>query len=486
MSKSTNPGATRRRWIGLIGGPLAAGIMLLAGPPAGLGQDAWFVAALTVLMATWWVSEALPIAATALLPAAALPLLGVSSPEQTMAAYANPMIFLFLGGFLIAMAIQRWGLHRRIALLILSATGGRDDLLVAGFMGATALLSMWVSNTATAAMMLPIGLSVIGLVESSSGKTDRHFTLALLLGIAFGANIGGLGTLIGTPPNAFLAGYIGDRFEMQIGFAQWMAVGVPVSATMLVLAWWVLTRWAFPLPGQAIAGVGELIEQERRQIGPMQRTERRVAVVFVLTALAWVMRPWLESILPGAVAISDAGIALVGALALFLVPADVRRLKFLLDWEDTRGLPWGVLVLVGGGLALGVAIDESGLAGAIATLLSGMGDWPAPLLVLSVAVLAALMSHVTSNTATAATLLPLVTSLALTIGIHPLLLGVPVALAASAAFMLPVATPPNAIVFGSDRITVPDMVRAGALLTFAGAGVATLAAFLLAPRVLGF
>ncbi|MBK5942768.1 DASS family sodium-coupled anion symporter [Halorhodospira sp. 9621] len=486
MSKSTNPGATRRRWIGLIGGPLAAGGMLLAGPPAGLGQDAWFVAALTVLMATWWVSEALPIAATALLPAAALPLLGVSSPEQTMAAYANPMIFLFLGGFLIAMAIQRWGLHRRIALLILSATGGRDDLLVAGFMGATALLSMWVSNTATAAMMLPIGLSVIGLVESSSGKTDRHFTLALLLGIAFGANIGGLGTLIGTPPNAFLAGYIGDRFEMQIGFAQWMAVGVPVSATMLVLAWWVLTRWAFPLPGQAIAGVGELIEQERRQIGPMQRTERRVAVVFVLTALAWVMRPWLESILPGAVAISDAGIALVGALALFLVPADVRRLKFLLDWEDTRGLPWGVLVLVGGGLALGVAIDESGLAGAIATLLSGMGDWPAPLLVLSVAVLAALMSHVTSNTATAATLLPLVTSLALTIGIHPLLLGVPVALAASAAFMLPVATPPNAIVFGSDRITVPDMVRAGVLLTFAGAGVATLAAFLLAPRVLGF
>nr|WP_207161221.1 DASS family sodium-coupled anion symporter [Halorhodospira halophila] len=470
----------------MIGGPLAAAAMLLAGPPAGLEPEAWYVAALTVLMATWWVSEALPIAATALLPAVALPLLGVASPEQAMASYANPMIFLFLGGFLIAMAIQRWGLHRRIALLILSATGGRDDLLVAGFMGATAMLSMWVSNTATAAMMLPIGLSVISLVETSSGKTDRHFTLALLLGIAFGANIGGLGTLIGTPPNAFLAGYMGDRFDIQIGFAQWMVVGVPVSAIMLVLAWWVLTRWVFPLPGQAIEGVGELIEQERRQIGPMQRTERRVAVVFVLTALAWVMRPWLESVLPGSVAISDAGIALLGALALFLVPADVRRLKFLLDWEDTRGLPWGVLVLVGGGLALGVAIDESGLAGAIAALLSGMGSWPAPLLVLSVAILAALMSHVTSNTATAATLLPLVTSLALAIDIHPLLLGVPVALAASAAFMLPVATPPNAIVFGSDRITVPDMVRAGALLTFAGAGIATLAAFLLAPWVLGF
>ncbi len=476
----------RRRVIGVIGGPLAAGLMLLAGPPADLDPAAWQVAALTVLMATWWVTEALPIAATALLPAAALPLLGVSSPESAMAPYANPMIFLFLGGFLIAMAIQRWGLHRRIALLILSLTGGRDDLLVAGFMLATALLSMWVSNTATAAMMLPIGLSVIGLVESRTGQSDRKFTLALLLSIAFGANIGGLGTLIGTPPNAFLAGYVGERFGIQIGFAQWMAVGVPVSMTMLLLAWAVLTRWAFPLPRQAIPGVDELIDQERRQIGAMQRTERRVLTVFVLTALAWVMRPWLESVLPVQVQISDAGIALVGALALFLVPADRKNLQFLLDWEDTRGLPWGVLVLVGGGLSLGVAIDESGLAGYVAGLLAGIGGWPSPVLVLSIAVLAALMSHVTSNTATAATLLPLVTSLALSIELHPLLLGVPVALAASAAFMLPVATPPNAIVFGSDRITVPDMVRAGAILTFAGAIVATAAAFLLAPFFLGF
>ncbi|MBK1734449.1 anion transporter [Halorhodospira abdelmalekii] len=478
--------ASLRRWIGLTLGPLVAVSMLLSGTPEGVDPLAWRVAALTVLMAIWWVTEALPIPVTALLPAVCLPLLGVASPEEAAAPYANPMILLFLGGFLIAMAIQRWGLHRRIALVILRVAGGRDDLLVAGFMGATALLSMWVSNTATAAMMLPIGLSVVALVEDNSGEKSRRLTLALLLGIAFGANIGGLGTLIGTPPNAFLAGYMGERFDIQVGFGQWMLIGVPVSLLMLAFAWVTLTRWSFPLPRQPIPGVADLIERERRQIGRLTTPERRVAVIFLLTAVAWVSRPWLEGIVPEGVILSDAGIALIGALALFLVPAEGLKLRFLLDWEDTRALPWGVLVLVGGGLSLGVAIEGSGLAGYLAGLLSDLGAWPIPALVLIIAGLAALMSHVTSNTATAATLLPLVTALALQIDVHPLLLAIPVALAASAAFMLPVATPPNAIVFGSERITVPDMVRAGALLTLAGAIVATAAAYLIAPWVLGF
>ncbi len=483
---SAEPESPLRRRVGLFGGPLVAAAMLLAGPPGELSIAAWQVAALTALMATWWVTEAVPLAATALLPAIALPLLGVQSPEAAMAPYANPMIFLFLGGFLIAMAIQRWGLHRRIALLILAATGGRDDLLVAGFMGATAALSMWVSNTATAAMMLPIALSVINLLESNTGYTERNFTVGLLLSIAFGANIGGLGTLIGTPPNAFLAGYMADRFSFEVGFAQWMLVGVPVAAVMLVAGWLLLTRWAFPLPRQPISGVGALIDQQRREIGPMQRAERRVLAVFLLTAMAWVLRPWLQTLLPEGVHVSDAGIALLGGLALFIVPADFRRLRFLLAWEDTRGLPWGVLVLVGGGLSLGAAIDASGLAGYVAVLLGGLEAWPVMALVLAVAVVAALMSHVTSNTATAATLLPLVATLAINLDLEPLLLGVPVALAASAAFMLPVATPPNAIVFGSDRIRVPDMVRAGAPLTLLGAVVATLVAFAVAPWALGF
>lgn len=478
--------ANKRRIIGLAIGPVVAGLMISVGGPQGLDPTAWRVAALTVLMATWWVTEALPIPVTALLPALCLPLLGGASPEAAAAPYANPIIMLFLGGFLIAMAVQRWGLHRRIALLILRFAGGRDDFLVAGFMLATALLSMWVSNTATAAMMLPIGLSVIALVESSTGESSRRLTLALLLGIAFGANIGGLGTLIGTPPNAFLAAYMGERYDFQVGFGQWMAIGVPVSLTMLVFAWLMLTRVSFPLPRQPIAGISDLIDHERRRIGRMKPSERRVALIFALTAMAWIFRPVIEGMLPSWISISDAGIALMGALAMFLVPAEGLKLRFLLDWEDTRGLPWGVLVLVGGGLSLGVAIEDSGLASYVAGLLIGLGSWPTLLLVLIIAGLAALMSHVTSNTATAATLLPLVSSLALQLDLHPLLFAVPVALAASAAFMLPVATPPNAIVFGSEKITIPDMVRAGVGLTIGGALLASAAAYLIAPWLFDF
>jgi solute carrier family 13 (sodium-dependent dicarboxylate transporter), member 2/3/5 len=483
MNPST---ASRRHWIGRIAGPVVAVAMLLIPPPADLDPTAWRVAALTLLMGIWWVTEALPIPVTALLPAALLPLLGISSINEAAAPYANPLIVLFLGGFLIAMAIQRWGLHRRLALLLLAIAGHRDDFLVGGFMLATAGLSMWVSNTATAAMMLPIGLSVIALVEKSAGNSDRRFPLALLLGIAFAANIGGIGTLIGTPPNAFLAGYMAERYDVQVGFAQWMLVGVPVAVIMLFLAWLVLTRWAFALPRQSIDGLETLIAQERDKIGKMQTPEWRVAIVFACTVVAWITRPWIENLLPESIAISDAGIALTGALALFLTPAGDKSSSFLLQWDDTRELPWGVLVLVGGGLSLGVAIDESGLAEYLAALPRGLGAWPPLALVLIIATLAALLSHITTNTATAATLLPLVTSFAISIDLDPLLLALPVALAASAAFMLPVATPPNAIIFASKRVTVPDMVRAGAALTLAGAVIATAAAFLLAPWVFGF
>lgn len=483
MSQSSASQAGR---IGRIVGPVAAVGILLIPAPAGLDPAAWRVAALTLLMGIWWVTEALPIPVTALLPAALLPLLGVSSPQEAAAPYANPLILLFLGGFLIATAIQRWGLHRRIALFILRIAGHRDDLLVGGFMLATAGLSMWVSNTATAAMMLPIGLSVIALVEKSGNPSGDRLPLALLLGIAFAANIGGIGTLIGTPPNAFLAAFMGERYGVEIGFAQWMILGVPVAVIMLILAWWVLTRRAFPLPRQPIDGLDDLIERERREMGSPQRPEWRVAMVFACTVAAWITRPWIEPLLPDFIAISDAGIALLGALALFLIPAGSQPSQFLLKWDDTRELPWGVLVLVGGGLSLGVAIDESGLAEYLAALPSGLGTWPPLALVVIIAALAALLSHVTSNTATAATLIPLVTAFARTIDLDPLLLAVPVALAASAAFMLPVATPPNAIIFASQRVTVLDMVRAGAGLTLAGLILASAAAYFLAPWVFGF
>ncbi len=475
-----------RQWLGLVIGPGLFLLMLAAGPPGDLPIPAWQVAALTALMAAWWVTEAVPVPVTALLPVALLPLMGVTDITQAAAPYANPLVFLFLGGFIIALGLQRWDLHRRIALLILAASGQRLDQLVGGFMAATAGLSMWVSNTATAALMLPIGLSVLLLLEDQGvTRTEGHnFALALLLGIAFGANIGGMATLIGTPPNALLAGFLADHYGLRIGFGQWMAVGLPVALVLLCACWWVLCRWAFPLSRRRIDGIDALIQLQREALGPSSVAERRVAMVFTTVALAWIARPFLDRMIPG-LSLTDPGIAILGALALFLIPAGGGQRVKLLDWEATRQLPWGVLVLVGGGLSLGAAIDGSGLSEAAAAALGGLAAWPVWMVVFMVALITMLLSHVTSNTVTTATLLPLAAALAVTLGEHPLLLGVPVALAASCAFMLPVATPPNAIVFGSGRLGVPDMVRAGWRLSVLSLAVVTGAALVLVEVVLG-
>ena len=482
--KSSDPPATGlwRPRLGLVLGPLVFIVMLVAGPPGEMDQHAWSVAALTALMAIWWVTEAIPIPATALLPVVLLPLMNASSIQAAAAPYANPLIFLFLGGFIIALTIQRWGLHRRIALFILGLAGKRLDHLVGGFILATAGLSMWVSNTATAALMLPIGISVLTLLDERglSPEEIRQMGVALLLGIAFGANIGGMATLIGTPPNALLAAYMGDQFDLQIGFAQWMLLGVPLATILLVCTWYTLCRWTFQISREPMLGIDALLAQQREQLGSMRMQEKRVAVVFVLVALAWVLRPWLEGLLPG-IAISDAGIALMGALLLFVIPANLQRHQFLMDWDTTRQLPWGVLVLVGGGLSLGTAIGQSGLSDHLAAALSQLSNWPVGLLMALTAFTAMLLSHVTSNTATAATLLPLAASLAISLGIEPLLLAAPVALAASCAFMLPVATPPNAIVFSSERLQVPDMVNAGWRLSLIALALITLVALLFLP-----
>ncbi len=471
MAQYFSPVGTRtpvsKTAVGLIVGPAIAVSMLIVGAPGGWPQDAWFVAALALLMAAWWVTEAIPIPVTSLLPVAVLPLLNVRPISEVTAPYAHPLIFLFLGGFMLALAIQRWNLHLRIALLILAVAGRQPDRIVAGFMAGTGLLSMWVSNTATAAMMLPIGISVLLLMESVRSEDDseqqKRFASALLLGIAFSANIGGMGTLIGTPPNALLAAFMSESYGIQIGFATWMIVGVPVAVLLLSSAWWILTRWAFPLDRSELTGFRRLVAAKRAELGPVTGSEKRVLFVFVAMAAAWVLRPWLEALLPG-VHLSDPGIAVLGALALFLIPA-AGSAGGLLNWQMTRELPWGVLLLVGGGLSLGTAIEQSGLAAIIAAYLTGIAVLPLALAVLAVALLTMILSHVTSNTASAATLLPIAASLALGLGYPPLLLAAPVALAASCAFMLPVATPPNAIVFASERLTVADMVRAGARLS---------------------
>ncbi len=441
-------------------------------------------AAVAILMAVWWITEPIPIPATSLLPLLLFPLLDAGTIRDVAPPYAHPLVFLFMGGFMMALAMQRWGLHRRIALHVIRRTGTRPTSVVAGFMVSAAFLSMWVSNTATAMMMLPIGLSVIELAGESpnQSRASDPFAVALLLGIAYACSIGGLGTLIGTPPNAFMAAFLLETYGIEISFVRWMAVGVPVVVVSLPLSIWILTRVAFPVHRSTLAGGQELISRELRKMGPISRAEAMVAGVFALTAFAWIFRPLLGKWVPG---LSDPGIAVAAAILLFLVPVDLRRGKFLLNWEWAQRVPWGVLLLFGGGLSLAAAIQRSGLAAWLAQALHGLSAWPTPVIVVAAAVLIILLTEFTSNTATAAAFLPILASVADGIGRHPMLLVVPAAMAASCAFMLPVATPPNAIVYGSNRLTIPQMLRAGVLLEILFIGLVTATTYALLPLVFG-
>ncbi|MCB4823485.1 SLC13 family permease [Roseicella aerolata] len=473
MTESAQGGAAGPRKdahspLGLLLGLGLFAAMLLLPPPEGMSPVAWRVAAVAVLMASWWVTEAIPIPATGLLPLILFPLLGIANIGQASAPYADPLIFLFLGGFLVALALERWNLHRRIALRTVALVGTRPPALVGGFMLATAFLSMWVSNTATAVMMLPIGLSVIALLEDGArqdgdGQDGQAkaggFATALLLGIAYAASIGGLGTLIGTPPNALLAGFMSRTYGVEIGFAQWMVIGVPLVVLLLSCTWLLLTRLVFALPRGDLGGASALLHAELGRLGPMSGPEKRVAVVFAAMAALWVVRPLLGDLVPG---INDTGIAIAAALALFILPAGRGQGgAALLGWDAARRLPWGVLLLFGGGLSLAAAITRSGLAEWIGAALGGFGVLPVLIVVLVVTAAIVFLTELTSNTATAAAFLPLVASLAPALGADPFLLTIPTALAASCAFMMPVATPPNAIVYGSGHLTIAQMARAG-------------------------
>ncbi len=496
--------ATKKLPIGLLAGA-ALFLLLLALPaPSGLDPAAWRAAAVALLMAVWWMTEALPIPVTALLPPLLFPLLGVTDARAAAAPYANPLIFLLLGGFLLALGLEKWQLHRRLALTLITALGTRPPRIVAGLILSSALLSMWISNTATAMLMLPIGLSIADLIEDGQVKwrtgavvdaqqPDRspHFTLCVLLGIAYGCSVGGLGTLIGTPTNALLAAYMLQTFGVEIGFVEWMLMGLPLVIVGLTIIWWVLVRWIYPLQVEDIPGGTEVVRQQLRDLGPMPPAEKRVAVIFGITAALWITRPQLVAILPG---LSDPGIALFSAILLFLVPsgsspADGASPEKLLDWQAAQRLPWGVLLLFGGGLSLASAIQnyptpETSLATWIGGGVESVGGWPPLLLTLLVVILVIFLTELTSNTATAAAFLPILGSVAVGIGIAPLTLLVPATLAASCAFMLPVATPPNAIVYGSDRITIPQMARAGLVLNLIFWLLVTVAGMVL-PGLLG-
>jgi len=473
-------GGRKHRW-GLVAGPLVAFVLLLLPPPEGLDPAGWRTAAVGILMALWWVTEALPLAATALLPLALFPVLEIRTVAETAGPYANPVIFLLFGGFVLAVGLESSGLHRRLALSVIRVVGTRPRRLVAGFMLATAFTSMWVSNTATTAMMLPMALSVLALVEAENGPRT-NLTPALLIGIAYAANLGGMGTLVGTAPNALLAGFLDESTGFELTFLSWMAIGVPIVAVALPLVWLLLVRVLHPLPDAELPGSGEAISRQLAVLGRASRREWTVGLVAIVTAAAWIGRPLLARLFAG---LSDAGIAIGGAVLLFVVPTSWRPFRRTLDWDDMERMPWGLLVLFGGGLSLAGAIQHTGLAGWLGEQLGRLGAVPILVLVAVVTTMIVFLTELASNTATTAAFLPVAAALAAAVGTEVVTFAVPVALAASCAFMMPVATPPNAIVYGSGQITMPQMARAGWWVNVLMVGLLTLAATILVPLVLG-
>lgn len=473
-----------RQWLGLVIGPALLLLTLVTEPPAGLGAEGWRTAGAAGLMAVWWIAESVPIPVTALVPLALFPLLGLGSIKNVAAPYANPIVFLFLGGFVIALAMQRWGLHRRVAIGIIGAMGTRPRRIIAGFLLSGAFVSMWVSNTATALMMLPIAMSVVAILPASARASGAHsdFGTALMLSVAYGATTGGMATLIGTPPNALLAGYMSRVYGYEIGFAQWMLVGVPVTAVALPVVYWILTHISFKLGNDEIPGMAELIATEKARLGRLSRGETCVAIVFVLVALGWIFNPLLSRWVP---LLSDTTVAIAGAIALFLIPIDAKRGEFVMNWAATKNLPWDVLILFGGGLSLAASIEEHGVSEYLGKLAGGLSGLPIIATVAIVCFGILMITELTSNTATAATFLPITGAIAVSMGQDPLLFLVPTAMAANCSYMLPVGTPPNALVFGSGMVRLPQMARAGMLMNIALVPIIVGLLWLLGPLVFG-
>ena len=471
----------RAQRLALLAGPAVMLAVLLAPAPSGLEPPAWRLVGVTAWMVIWWIGQAAPLPATALLPVPLMPAMGIAPVATITGQYGNPLIFLFLGGFLVAAAMQRHGLHRRIALAIVAAMGAAPRRILLGFMLATAALSMWISNTASTVMMFAVALPVIELVgaRARDDRVARRFGVALMLSVAYSASIGGVGTLIGTPGNALLASVLATSYGIELGFGTWMMVGLPVAVVMLTICYLLLTRVLFHFGDLGAAGAEAVIAGERRALGHMRRSEWRVAVVFALAALGWMFRGALD--LP----LTDAGIAIAAAISVFVLPAGDGSGARLLDWQDTRTVPWGILLLLGGGMALAAGFDRTGLAGWIGSGFAGLAEMPLWLLVLAVSGVTLMITEVTSNTAVTATFLPILGAVAMGMDLPVQWLMVPVALASSMAFMMPVATPPNAIVFGYEGLRMGDMIRAGVWLNLIATLLITSAMWLVARPVLG-
>ena len=460
-------------------------LLLFIPAPEGLTSDAWKVAAIVVLMAIWWATEAIPVPVTALLPLALFPLFQITSFKSAALPYANPNIYLFLGGFMLAIAIEKTGLHKRMALKMILAAGSSGMKLIGGFMLVAALISMFVMNTSTTLMLLPIGLAVCSVIATTipglNDQDKKFFDTALMLGIAYAATIGGMSTLVGTAPNIVFSAFMSETYGVEISMIDWMKLGVPLAVVMLFSAWIILTKYVFPISFVTSDDTREHLHRMLDELGPLSKDELKISVIFGLTALAWIFRKGLDNfeLLSG---LTDAGIAIISAILLFMVPSSNNK-GDLLNWDSSNKLPWGLLILFGGGLSIAAQINSTGLGVWIGEGLSILGTVPPIMLIFFVAALIIFLTEITSNVATTSTFLPVFGAVAIGLGILPVSLTVPVCLAASCAFMLPVATPPNAIVYGSGKFTIATMMKAGFVLNIIGIIVVTLFAYFIAPQV---
>ena len=469
--------------ISLLAGVVVA-FLLWTVNPFSVDTNALKVLAVAGLMITWWITEALPMPVVALLPIILFPLLKIASVEDTAAPYANPVIFLFMGGFMIGLAIEKWNLHRRIALTIIRITGTSGDRIVLGFILATGLLSMWLSNTATTMMMFPIAVSVIHVMrENNRGDGNiANFSLTIMLAIAYASNFGGIATIIGTPPNVAYVGYIEKKYSYNVDFLKWLLICTPMAFLLLISLYWVMVKWLFPNRIKSDYATKQLIKDELAALGPVSKNEKRVLVIFISTALLWITKDIINVAQPF-IKLNDTIIAVIGAVALFICPAEGEKSESILEWDDTQKMAWGILLLFGGGISLANGLENAGL-------MQELGQWLSQfagnqfILVLVITIITIFLSEVMSNVAQVIVFAPVVSSMADAIGMNPLLLGIPMTLAASCASMLPMGTPPNAIVFASGHIKLRQMTKAGFVMNIVSVILITLFCWFLLPLLM--
>lgn len=464
MSQTPQKAFTLGKKIGIFSAPLVFVLILLMPQIPYLSADAQKVVAVAAWMLIWWISEAVELPVTSLLPIVLFPILGVLEIKEATAPYGNPIIFLFMGGFIIALALEKWKLHLRIALLIVKMTGTNADGIILGFMLSTAFISMWISNTATTVMMLPIAYSVIQLLSNVVADEDKNklanFSTAMMLGIAYAASIGGIATIVGTPPNTVMVSIIAETYGYQVTFARWFAIGFPFTVILLIANYWIMVKWIYPSRLGKFAGSTEIIDDELKKLGKMSKGEKMTALVFTLTTLLWIFKDLIALALPF-LKLDDTGIAIMAAVALFLIPLDWKRENFVLQWSDTVRLPWGILLLFGGGLSLANALEKTGIIKLIGEGVAGNTSLEIFWVIFLLTTLVVFMTEVMSNVALVTVVVPVVAGITVSLGQNPLWTVIPITIGASCAFMLPMATPPNAIVFSSGYVKVAQMAKVG-------------------------